>query len=109
MVQLSPVKSLPAPRLHDTDMASTHSLPQGNLLVTELNTDRHALACRFLRAGNWAPVFSINVAVIVVWSVFQFGFGFVFAVKRLVTNVSGEHHLAYRLFHDALSMRDIEV
>ena len=25
------------------------------------------------------------------WGVFQFGFGFVFAVKRLVTNVSGEH------------------
>ena len=38
-------------------------------------------------------MFSINVAIIVLWSVFQFGFGFVFAVKRLVTNVSGKHSL----------------
>ncbi|CAK0780708.1 hypothetical protein CVIRNUC_005147 [Coccomyxa viridis] len=43
---------------------------------------------KFLQVGNWAPVFSINVAIIVLWGVFQFGFGFVFAVKRLVTNVS---------------------
>ena len=72
-----------------------------------LNADRHPLACRFLQAGNWAPVFSINVAIIVVWSVFQFGFGFAFAVKRLVTNVSGELCLAYRLFRGAFSMHDV--
>ena len=64
------------------------------------------MTCRFLRVGNWAPVFSINVAIIVVWSLFQFGFGFVFAVKRLVTNVSGEHCLAYRSFNGAFPMHD---
>ena len=45
---------------------------------------------RCLRIGNWAPVFFINMSIVVLWSVFQFGFGLFFAVKRLVTNVTGE-------------------
>ena len=34
-------------------------------------------------------MFFINISIVVIWTVFQFGFGFFFAVKRLVTNVSG--------------------
>ena len=34
-------------------------------------------------------MFFINISIVVIWTVFQFGFGLFFAVKRLVTNVSG--------------------
>ena len=52
------------------------------------------LACRCLQIGNWAPVFFINISIVVLWTVFQFGFGLFFAVKQLVTNVTGEQRLS---------------
>ena len=51
-------------------------------------------ACRCLQVGNWAPVFFINMSIVVLWTVFQFGFGLFFAVKQLVTNVTGEQRLS---------------
>ena len=50
--------------------------------------------CRCLQIGGWAPVFFINISIVVVWTVFQFGFGLFFAIKELITNVTGERCLA---------------
>ena len=49
--------------------------------------------CRCLQIGNWAPVFFINISIVVLWTLFQFGFGLFFAIKELVTNVTGKHCL----------------
>ncbi|CAL5221590.1 g3808 [Coccomyxa viridis] len=53
--------------------------------------DRRAAALKpfkCLQIGNWAPVFFINISIVVLWTVFQFGFGLFFAIKELITNVT---------------------
>ncbi|BDA43337.1 Auxin transporter-like protein 1 [Coccomyxa sp. Obi] len=41
-----------------------------------------------LRLWSWSPVFAINVGIILVWTIAQFGFGTYFSILRMIQNVN---------------------
>lgn len=54
-------------------------------------TDVQTLCCRryrWLRLWSWSPVFAINMGIILVWTIAQFGFGTYFSIVRLIHNVN---------------------
>jgi hypothetical protein len=47
-------------------------------------------ARRFLRKYNWLPIFALNIGIVLVWTIGQFGFGIFFSLQKLVHNVNSK-------------------